>query len=258
MNVSPTTSHDMGTGRDTVVTHTRARLYDPVLMRFTTLDPLAEKYYPTSPYAYCQNDPLGYIDLDGKDNYRVTGQGYLQLIKKTNSSSDYIYSSINSDEKIEVPKSFIGGQLSETITATSSSGEKEMADVTTYTGQELMPVYLFMRDNTNVEWSFLSVSRGNTSTEHIGTSHSDGSDASQSYMNSKYCDKDAKVIIARHFHTNGSTVVSQGDVDVAKEIQKKSPQAKFYIDIPRSNESIEYDSQTEPYTLPGVIIEFNK
>lgn len=77
-------------------------------------------------------------------------------------------------------------------------------------------------------------------------------------MNSKYCDKDAKVVIARHFHTNGSTVVSQGDVDVAKEIQKKSPQAKFYIDIPRSNESIEYDSQTVPYTLPGVIIEFNK
>lgn len=43
MNVSPTTSHDKGTGRDTVVTHTRARLYDPVVMRFTTLDPLAEK-----------------------------------------------------------------------------------------------------------------------------------------------------------------------------------------------------------------------
>ena len=42
MNVSPTTSHDKGTGRDTVVTHTRARLYAPVVMRFTTLDPLAE------------------------------------------------------------------------------------------------------------------------------------------------------------------------------------------------------------------------
>ena len=44
MNVSPTTSHDKGTGRNTVVTHTRVRLYDPVVMRFTTLDPLAEKY----------------------------------------------------------------------------------------------------------------------------------------------------------------------------------------------------------------------
>jgi hypothetical protein len=35
MNVSPTTSHDMGTGRDTVVTHNQARLYDPVVMRKT-------------------------------------------------------------------------------------------------------------------------------------------------------------------------------------------------------------------------------
>lgn len=60
----------------------QARLYDPVLMRFTTPDPLAEKYYSTSPYAYCQNDPLAKVDLNGKDDYRVTGQGYLQLIKK--------------------------------------------------------------------------------------------------------------------------------------------------------------------------------
>ena len=55
MNVALNTSIDKGTGRDTVVTRTRVRLYDPVLMRFTTIDPLAEKYYPTSPYAYCQN-----------------------------------------------------------------------------------------------------------------------------------------------------------------------------------------------------------
>ena len=42
MNVSLNTSHDKGTGRDTVVMRTRARLYAPVVMRFTTLDPLTE------------------------------------------------------------------------------------------------------------------------------------------------------------------------------------------------------------------------
>lgn len=30
-----------------------ARQYDPVLGRFTTPDPLSEKYYHISPYAYC-------------------------------------------------------------------------------------------------------------------------------------------------------------------------------------------------------------
>jgi hypothetical protein len=33
---------------------------------FTTVDPLAEKYYSISPYAYVANNPLKFIDPDGK------------------------------------------------------------------------------------------------------------------------------------------------------------------------------------------------
>lgn len=43
-----------------------ARLYDPAVARWTTMDPLCEKYYGISPYAYCFNDPLKFIDPDGK------------------------------------------------------------------------------------------------------------------------------------------------------------------------------------------------
>jgi RHS repeat-associated protein len=32
---------------------------------FTTQDPLSEKYYSISPYAYCLNNPLKYVDTDG-------------------------------------------------------------------------------------------------------------------------------------------------------------------------------------------------
>ena len=39
-----------------------ARLYDPLTARWTTQDPMSEKYYASSPYAYCQNDPVKYID----------------------------------------------------------------------------------------------------------------------------------------------------------------------------------------------------
>jgi RHS repeat-associated protein len=34
-----------------------ARLYDPVLARWTTQDLMAEKYYNVSPYAYCGDNP---------------------------------------------------------------------------------------------------------------------------------------------------------------------------------------------------------
>ena len=45
----------------------KARWYYPAICRTTTMDPLAEKYYPTSPYAWCGNNPVGNVDLDGKE-----------------------------------------------------------------------------------------------------------------------------------------------------------------------------------------------
>ena len=43
-----------------------ARFYDSSVIRWTTPDPLAEKYYSTSPYAFCNNNPVNFVDLDGK------------------------------------------------------------------------------------------------------------------------------------------------------------------------------------------------
>ncbi len=42
-----------------------ARYYDPILGRFTTQDPLAEKYPWLSPYNHCANNPLKFVDRDG-------------------------------------------------------------------------------------------------------------------------------------------------------------------------------------------------
>ena len=46
-----------------------ARFYDPLLVRFTTPDPLALSYPSLSPYAYCANNPVCNVDLDGKKVY---------------------------------------------------------------------------------------------------------------------------------------------------------------------------------------------
>ena len=42
-----------------------ARHYDAAVGRFTTVDPMAEKYYSTSPYTYCINNPIMHIDPTG-------------------------------------------------------------------------------------------------------------------------------------------------------------------------------------------------
>ena len=44
-----------------------ARWMDPVIGgRFTTMDPLCEKYYSISPYTYCGGDPVNFVDPDGR------------------------------------------------------------------------------------------------------------------------------------------------------------------------------------------------
>ena len=44
-----------------------ARQYSPSLSRWLVPDPMGEKYYDVSPYAYCNNGPTYFIDNEGKD-----------------------------------------------------------------------------------------------------------------------------------------------------------------------------------------------
>ena len=56
-----------------------ARHYDAVLGRFMAVDPLAEKYYSTNPFAYCLNNLLKYVDPLGTDTISVIDQNIRPL-----------------------------------------------------------------------------------------------------------------------------------------------------------------------------------
>ena len=77
-----------------------ARNYESVLSRFTTMDPLAEKYYSISPYAYCAGNPVNAIDING-DSITVLnlGQGTEQHLGMLiqNDIGKWQYFSINGD-----------------------------------------------------------------------------------------------------------------------------------------------------------------
>ena len=84
-----------------------ARMYDPTIARWLSVDPMAEKYYPLSPYVYCAGNPLKFIDPTGMkwedpiqaESLRKTINKRIEKIEKN------IVSKQNSIEK---------GQLSET------------------------------------------------------------------------------------------------------------------------------------------------
>ena len=64
---------DFGTG----YTNFGARQYSPALRRWMTTDPLSEKYYGISPYAFCNDNPLRYVDPDGRDGIYINFPDYV-------------------------------------------------------------------------------------------------------------------------------------------------------------------------------------
>ena len=68
-----------------------ARMYDTKTARWLVQDPLAEKYYPFSAYNYCVNNPVMFVDPDGKDIYRYDKKtGEFILYEDTSDNFDQI------------------------------------------------------------------------------------------------------------------------------------------------------------------------
>ena len=50
-----------------------ARHYDVAIGRFTTVDPMIDKYYPLTPYGYCGGNPICHRDEEGKFINNIVG-----------------------------------------------------------------------------------------------------------------------------------------------------------------------------------------
>lgn len=99
-----TGTHSMGFYDNT------ARIYDAILTRFTTQDPLSEKYPDISPYASRANNPMMFVDRDGKDVCVLLEQGRLHTaLLIQNEDKTWSYYSVNGDGSYS-SGSFKGGK----------------------------------------------------------------------------------------------------------------------------------------------------
>ena len=48
-----------------------ARQHDPILARWDRMDPLCEKTPGISPYVYCKDNPVKFVDIDGRDGVKI-------------------------------------------------------------------------------------------------------------------------------------------------------------------------------------------
>ena len=65
-----------------------ARYLSPGFHRFTTMDPLCEKYYSISPYAYCAGNPVNLVDPDGRTIYIWYGENNKDYFRYTGAEDE--------------------------------------------------------------------------------------------------------------------------------------------------------------------------
>ena len=114
-----------------------ARMRTVGLPAFTTMDPLAEKYYSISPYAYAVNNPIYYVDplgmnvVENDKSYTISGYdvytyfGVLQEIANGYSSMNTLQSALHNAAQKNKGK---GGKMDQTLdefTVTASAPKKQ-------------------------------------------------------------------------------------------------------------------------------------
>ena len=230
-----------------------ARHYDAVLGRWHVVDPLAEKYYSSSPFVYCNNNPIKYVDPNGMfyDGYmeRVNDEGeneYDVIYSKSKYSSETIkdYDTSGNKTGIKISKGVIDKKAGQNknfgiriVSPEVDSENNPTGKVTTtniYVAKddtESLALMNFFDKNTNVEWSnTLLKNSSNQPLSLLLTSHEMNIVRLNGYVINKYIRKGYNVIRADHIHpSNTINKVSDDDKDSATWILKRSPNAKFRI-----------------------------
>ena len=145
-----------------------ARMYNPTIARWTTADPMSEKYYGISPYVYCLGNPISIIDPNGMDIWTMDEKGNVVWVKESDDHRLYYMNNdgLLSDDYVSVSDRSILDDL--TKTEAKVDGGAKVSSHTSKTGiNDIFKVFKFASDKTKVEWAV----HRNGDTYTIGTGH---------------------------------------------------------------------------------------
>ena len=175
-----------------------ARWYDPVVGRWMVTDPLQEKYASVSSYGYAVNDPIRFIDTDGKVIKLPKGTTYEQIFivlgNIQNLTDDKIVFSTQKDGSIKIKIAYMrngtksaGTRLIQrinsskrimtiNITSKTADGNSEIDDnPTNAINGKGSNVNVYFNPNSNPQIPTLNAKTGRVNGEkrpaHVGLAH---------------------------------------------------------------------------------------
>ena len=156
-----------------------------------SIDPHAEKYYSITPYAYCMNNPVRFVDPNGRDVWEINQQGEIvKRIKDTTQDAFYMVAkdadgnyqrtyTTDADGNMAYNSISFGYGTIESqrsISFSSDGNSVESYDVYKVRGDKNgTGLFEFMAANTTVEWSQAKTGIvGDKGLNFLTTSHYEG------------------------------------------------------------------------------------
>ena len=147
-----------------------ARHYHPTLSIWLSVDPMADKYPSTSPYTYCANNPVRLVDPDGRDIWEVSETtGKVSWKEKSNEHKLYVTDAYG--QRTGQCLSMKSDALFLKLSKTDANGNSYFVGGSNDQGN-LLKAFLFLADNTKVEWRYDRFRDGESQNFSLATAHS--------------------------------------------------------------------------------------
>ncbi|MDD4712327.1 MAG: toxin TcdB middle/N-terminal domain-containing protein [Bacteroidales bacterium] len=206
-----------------------ARYMDPRTSVWLSVDPLAEKYPRVSSYVYCHDNPVKYIDPDGRDKWSFQNNG--KITWQGESKTDVLYKVDSKGNKIDGTTLDVGKKVVQHQMKLETKSGIAVNYLDVKDDESAKQIFEHLSDNittqgkTEVGLAQVGDKSGEEGENLIGTNVEHVDD--KTFANIAVFDNGYKIRSATHSHGDNENGVSPGDIEAAALIHEKYPNAKL-------------------------------